>query len=77
MSTHGAMRNLQCIPVMCLLGPHFLVAWNIHVLCNLPYTMCGIVRHAVAMRETATQGHGQVNILTTPYHKNALKQFFS
>ena len=55
MSTLGAMRKLQYIPITCLRGPRFLVAWNIHVLCNLPYATRGITMHEVAMHVTAAQ----------------------
>ena len=72
-----AMRNLQCIPVICLHGPRFLVAWNIRVSCNLPCATCVIVRHGVAMRVTAMQVTRLGKYLTMPYHKNAMKQFFS
>ena len=53
----------------------FIMVWNIHVLCNLPYTMHGIVRHGVAMYVTVTQGTCLDKYLTTPYCKNATKQF--
>ena len=35
------------IPVTCLRGPRFLMAWNIHVLCNLPCAMHGIATHSL------------------------------
>ena len=76
-STYGATRNLQCIPVTCLCQPCFLVVWNIHVLYNLTCATCGIVRHGVAMCVTATQGTCLGKCLTMPYCKNAMKQFFS
>jgi len=31
---HGNTRKLQCHPVTCLRGPHFLVACNVHVTCR-------------------------------------------
>ena len=34
-STHGATRKTKMHPHACLHGPHFLIAWNIQVLCNL------------------------------------------
>ena len=54
-STCGATRNLQYIPVICLHGLRFLMVWNIHVSCNLLCATCGIVRHRVAMHVTAMQ----------------------
>ena len=58
-STRGAMRKLQCILVMCLRGPRFLVAWNIYVSCNLPCATCriamgGITTHGIAVCGIAT-----------------------
>jgi len=32
--TRGSTRKLQCHPVTCLCGPHFLVACNVHVTCR-------------------------------------------
>ena len=55
-STRGVMRNLQCIPVTCLRGPCFLMAWNIHMLCNLPCAMHGIVTRRIVTHGKATQG---------------------
>ena len=54
-------------------GSHFLMVWNIHFLCNLPYATCGILRHRVAKHVTATQGTHLGKYLTKPYHKNAMK----
>ena len=75
-STCGAMRNLHCIPVMCLCGPYFLMAWNIHVSCNLLCAMCGIVKHGIATLVTATQAARLGKYLTMPNGKNATKQSF-
>ena len=72
MSTCGATRNLQCIPVMGLHVPCFLMAWNINVLCNLLYTTCGIVRHGIATHVTAMQGTCLGKFLTMAYCKNAM-----
>ena len=36
-------------PVTFLCGPYFLMAWNIHVLCNLSSAMRGIAMHAIVM----------------------------
>ena len=66
MSTCGAMRNLQCIPVTCLRGPHFLVGWNIRISCNLLCATYGIVRHGVAMHVTATEGTRLGKYFTMP-----------
>ena len=71
----GATRNLQCIPVTCLCGPRFLVAWNINILCNLPCGTHGIVKHGVVTRVTAMQGTCLDKYLTMPYCKKATKQF--
>ena len=71
------MRKLQYIPIMCLRGPHFLVTWNIHISCNLPYATSGITLHEVATHVTATQGACLGKYLTMRYCKNAMKQFFS
>ena len=49
MSTRGAMIKLQYIPITCLRGPHFLVVWSIHILCNLLCTTCGIATRGIAM----------------------------
>ena len=74
---HGATRSLQCISITCLHEPRFLVVWNIHISCNLPYATCGIVRHEVVTCVTAIQVTRLGKYLTTPYRKNAMKQFFS
>ena len=70
MSMWGATRILQCIPVMCLHGPHFLVAWNMHISCNLPPATHGISTFGVAVHVTAMQGIRLGKYLTTLYHKN-------
>ena len=72
--THMVPRE---IPVMCLRGPHFLVAWDIHILCNLPCATCGIIRHGVGTHVTAMHGTCLGKYLTMPYRINAMKQFFS
>ena len=74
MLIHGATGKLQCIPVTCLRGPHFLMAWNIRIKCNLLCAMHGIAMHGVAMHGvamcvTAMQGTRLGKYLTTPYHK--------
>ena len=55
----------------------FLMAWNIHGLCNLPCATCGIARHEIAMRVTAMHATGLGKYLTMTYRKNAMKQFFT
>ena len=50
-------------PIMWLHGPCFLVAWNIHISCNLSCAMCGIVMrgiitHGIVMRGTIMRGTG-------------------
>ena len=37
---------------MWLRGPHFLVAWNMHVLCNSSCATRGIITHETITRET-------------------------
>ena len=76
-SMHGATRNLQFIPITCLRGPCFVVAWNIHGSCNLPCATCGIVRHGLAACLTVMQATCYGKYLTMPYCKDAMKQFFS
>ena len=44
------MINLN--PVTCLHGPRLLVAWNIHVSCNLSCITRGIVTSGIAMHGT-------------------------
>ena len=72
MYTHGTTRKLQCIPVTYLRESHILMAWDIHVLCNILCTMCGITTHGVATRVTATQGTCLGNYLTMSGHKNTM-----
>ena len=43
------------IPVTCLREPRFLVAWNIHALCNLSCATRGIVSHACNTHTLATR----------------------
>ena len=50
----GATRKIQCILIMCLYGPCFLMAWNIHISCNLLCATRGIATHRIAMRGVAT-----------------------
>ena len=45
------------IPVTCFCGPHFLMAWNIHSLCNLPCDTCAIVRHGIPTCVTSYMQH--------------------
>ena len=40
------------IPVTCLREPRFLVAWNIHVSCNLLCATRGIVTREIATHAT-------------------------
>ena len=40
----------------CMHGLCFLVAWKIHVSCNLLCAMCGIAMHGLATCVTAMQG---------------------
>ena len=54
--TRGAMRNLQCIPVMCWHRPCFLRVWNIHVSCNLPCATHGMAMRRIAIHGKATHG---------------------
>ena len=75
-STSGTMRNLQCISIGCLCGPRFLVSWNMHCSCNLPYVIHGIVRHGIAMHVIAKQATNLDKDLTS-YRNNATKRFFS
>ena len=47
-------------------GPSFLMAWNIHVSCNLSCATYEIPRHGVAMRVTATEGTHLGKYFTMP-----------
>ena len=77
MSMRGAVRNLQSIPSTCLCGASFLVVCNVYILCNLPCTMRGIVRHGVATLVTISQRTHLGKYLTMTYCKNATKQLAS
>ena len=63
-STFSAIKTI-CIPITCWRGPSFLVAWNIHVSCNLLCSMCGIAMHVIAM-----QGTHMEKFLTMPLEWN-------
>ena len=45
-------------PVTWLHGPHFLMAWNIHVSCNSSCATCGIVMHGIFMCGIIMRGTG-------------------
>ena len=48
--------NTISVPVRWLRGPRFLVAWNIHILCNLSFATCGIVTHGIIMHGIVMRG---------------------
>ena len=52
----GATRKPDCIPVTCLYGTCFLVAWNIHVSHNLPCATHGIATCRIANHGITTCG---------------------
>ena len=59
-------------PVTYLRGPRFLVAWNIHVSCNLSCAMRGIVT-----REIATRGTHNSHTWNTCGHKRVVNIRYS
>ena len=62
-------------PVTCLREPHFLVAWNIHILCNLSCAIHEIVMHGIIMRGT-DHAHNS-HEWNTCRHKHAINIHYS
>ena len=59
MHVHEWQHNTTLnIPVTCLHEPRFLVAWNIHISCNLSYATHQIAMHGIVMHGIASRGHG-------------------
>ena len=60
-------------PVMCLHGPRFLMAWNIHVSCNLScatwnshvWSIRIVATHAIAMNGTRVGTNVQITLFTS------------
>ena len=71
-SQESVIIPITCFRCLCV--PRFLVAWNIHGLCNLPCATHGIVRYGIATPVRAMHATHLGKYLTMTNCKNAMKQ---